>query len=68
MKTHQGLKKRFKLSKPKKGTALIKRQSKGRGSKHLKTKKSNPRKRRINKTKDFPITKNLKRILKTIKS
>jgi len=67
MKTHQGIKKRFKLSKPKKGVAVIKRQSKGRGSKHLKTKKANPRKRRINVKKDFPITKNLKRILGTLK-
>lgn len=60
MKTHQGIKKRFKITKPRKGKAKAIRQSKGRGSKHLKTKKSNPRKRRIN----TPISKELPRQVK----
>jgi ribosomal protein L35 len=64
MKTHQGLKKRFNKSKPKNGKMKIKRQSKGRGSKHLKTKQSGERRRRIRQTKKAAITKNLERAIK----
>lgn len=66
MKTHQGLKKRFRKTKPKKGKFKLTHQSKGRGSKHLKSKQRNSRKRRIRQTKDTIITKNLERALRNL--
>jgi ribosomal protein L35 len=66
-KTHKGIAKRFKKSHPKKGMGKLTRQSKGRGSKHLKTKQSNPRKRRIRRTVEAEITKSLKRVARRIK-
>lgn len=65
MKMHKGIKKRFKLAKSKRGKMKLKRQSKGRGSKHLKSKQSNSRKRRIKQVKKGFITKNLKRVIKS---
>lgn len=65
MKTHQGIRKRIKKSKTKKGKIRIKRQSKGRGSKHLKSKQSNARKRRIKQVSDIYISKTFERIIKS---
>ena len=67
MKTHKGLAKRFKLSKPKKGRPKIMRQRKGMGSKHLKSKKSNPRKRRIRQTTSYKYSKSVKKAIQQLK-
>lgn len=64
MKTHQGIKKRFKKTNPKNGNYTLLHQSKGRGSKHLKSKQSNPRKHRIRKARETIKTKNLKRTVR----
>jgi ribosomal protein L35 len=66
MKTHQGIKKRFKKSHPKKRKFKLTRQSKGMGSKHLKTKKSNSRKRRIRQRKSTVIVKTLERAVRNL--
>lgn len=47
VKTNKGFAKRLKLSKPKNGKPILKKQSKGRGTKHLRTKQRNSKKRRI---------------------
>lgn len=67
MKTHKGIAKRFKKSNPKKGTAKLVRQSKGRGSKHLKTKQSNPRKRRIRRVESKKISGQFKKVSQFLK-
>ncbi|MBU0975386.1 MAG: 50S ribosomal protein L35 [Patescibacteria group bacterium] len=67
MKTHQGLKKRFRKTRPKKGEAKFAHQSKGRGSRHLKTKQSNKRKRRIRTIKKISQNKSMKRAFSAFK-
>jgi len=64
MKTHKGIKKRIRASKPKRSNFRIKRQSKGRGSKHLKSKQSNARRRRIKQVTDIYVSKTFKRVIK----
>ncbi|MDD3647104.1 MAG: 50S ribosomal protein L35 [Candidatus Dojkabacteria bacterium] len=68
MKTHQGLKKRFRKTKPKSGKVKLVHQSKGRGSRHLKTKQTNKRKRRIRTTKKIKQNKSLKRAVAKFKT
>lgn len=67
MRSHKGISKRFKKSNPKKGKIKLLRQSKGRGSKHLKTKQTNARKRRIRKVKKTKTSKSLKRATRSLK-
>jgi ribosomal protein L35 len=66
MKTNKGIFKRFKITKPKKGTPKLVHQSKGRGSRHLKTKQTNKRKRRIRQRSVVRNPKKFKRIVKVI--
>jgi hypothetical protein len=63
MKIHQGINKRLKISNPKKGKPKITHQSQGRGSKHLKTKQSNERRRRVSRKLDIKLNDNLKRLI-----
>jgi len=64
LKQHKGIVKRFKISNPKKGSGKLKKQSIGTGCKHLKTKQSNPRKRRIRKPRNITAVTSLKKSLK----
>lgn len=66
MKTHQGLKKRYKKTNKKRKKSKLLRQVKGRGSSHLKTKQTNPRKRRIKLTKKAVLNNSLIRAVKGI--
>jgi ribosomal protein L35 len=69
MKIHRGLAKRFKLSKPKRGKAKIVRQKKGMGSKHLKTKKSGERRRRLRQSTTLNSnSQNVKKAVRALKS
>jgi hypothetical protein len=63
MKIHQGVKKRLQMSNPKKGKPKITHQSQGMGTKHLKTKQSNERRRRVRRKLDIKLSDNLKRLI-----
>jgi len=65
-KTHKGIAKRFKKTKSKRGGTKFMRQSKGRGSRHLKTKQTNKRKRRIRRKKIITNPKLTKRLLQAV--
>lgn len=64
MKTHQGAKKRFKITNPKEKNKRPKvvRQTKRQGSRHLRTKMSNKRKNRLNQ----PVVKKKKKRIKKL--
>lgn len=69
LKTHQGVKKRFKVKKKKKSdeeNITIERRKKGRGSNHLKTKKSNPYKRRRKEPATLKLNKNAKKAVEPL--
>jgi ribosomal protein L35 len=66
-KTLQTIAKRFKKTHPKKGRAKLIHQSVGRGTKHLKTKQSNARKRRIRQVAKYKINKSVRRVMSFLK-
>lgn len=69
LKTHQGVKKRFKVKKKKKSgesDLTVERRKKGRGSNHLKTKKTNPYKRRRKEPATLKLNKNARKAIEPL--
>ena len=66
-KTHKGISKRFRTTNPKSGKGKLVHQSKGRGTKHLKTKQSNAQRRRIRQPRFYSPSKVSSKIFNTIK-
>lgn len=62
MKTHQGVKKRIKITGAKKKKKIV-HESQGRGSKHLRTKKDNALKRRNKKPTISQVIQEIKELI-----